>query len=98
MWMWWGWRRGGDPWKILLDNIASEVDVSTLADVPKDKNETEEFLSAVSSDEADDIAKHEDGHPELVRKGTPEIDWTLLNYIFDNSVHLDIKRIKYGCE
>ena len=40
------------------DNIASEVDVSTLADVPKDKNETEEFLSAVSSDEADDIAKH----------------------------------------
>ena len=42
----------------LKDNIASEVDVSTLADVPKDKNETEEFLSAVSSDEADDIAKH----------------------------------------
>ena len=43
-----------------MDNIASEVDVSTLADVPKDKNETEEFLSAVSNDEADNIAKHED--------------------------------------
>ena len=26
------------------------------------------------------------------------LTWTLLNYIFDNSVHLDIKRIKYGCE
>ena len=51
----------------LKDNIASEVDVLTLADVPKVKNETEEFLSAISSDEADDIAKHEDNHPKLVR-------------------------------
>ena len=49
---WWaltalaGWKRsetsvvgveeGGDPWKILLDNIASEVEVSSLADVSKD--------------------------------------------------------------
>ena len=57
-----GVEEGGDPWKILLDNIASEVEVSSLADVSKDKNETEEFLSAVSSnDEADDIAKNEAG-------------------------------------
>ena len=48
------------------DNITNEVEVSSLADVTKDKNETEEFLSAVSSnDEADDIAKHEDDYPKL---------------------------------
>ena len=47
---------------MLLENIASEVEVSSLADVSKDKNETEEFLSAVfSNDEADDIAKNEAG-------------------------------------
>ena len=64
------------------DNIVSEVEVSTLADVSKDKNETEVFLSGVSSnDEADDIAKHEDDNPKLVRKGAAKIDWTIITFI-----------------
>ena len=47
------------------DNIES--------DVSKDKNETEEFLSAVYNDGADDITKHEEDNPKLHRKGTAEI-------------------------
>ena len=37
-----------------------EEEVSSLADVSKDKNETEEFLSAESFYEADDITEHVD--------------------------------------
>ena len=55
------------------DNIESDVEVSTLADVSKDKNETEEFISAVYNDGADDITKHEEDNPKLHRKGTAEI-------------------------
>ena len=52
------------------DNITNEVEVSSLADdVSKDQNETE--------DEADDIAKHKDDNPKLVRKGIVKIDWTM---------------------
>ena len=55
------------------DNIESDVEVSTLADVSKDKKETEEFLSAVYNDGANDITKHEEDNPKLHRKGTAEI-------------------------
>ena len=44
-----------------------------LADVSKYKNETEEFLSAVYNDGADDITKHGEANPKLHRKGTAEI-------------------------
>ena len=35
------------------DNIKIDVEVSTLADVSKDKNETEAFLSAIYNGGAD---------------------------------------------
>ena len=64
------------------DNVASEVELSTLVYVFKDKNEMEELLSAVSSnDQADDITKHEDDNPKLVRKGAAKIDWTIITFI-----------------
>ena len=55
------------------DNIESDVEVSTLADVSKNKNETEAFLSAVYNDWSDDITKNEKDNPKLHRKGTSEI-------------------------
>ena len=62
------------------DIIESDVEVSTLADVSKDKNETEKFLSAESFYEADDIAEHVNDIPKLVRKRAAQIDWTIITY------------------